>query len=156
MRFVKMHGAGNDYVYVDCFSQQVADPAGLARRISDRHFGVGAAGRLLILPCEQADVGMRIEGAAVPVRPAVAGACEALGLDVLNVANEGKFVVIAPADEAGAALAAMRAHPLGRDAAVIGEVLPAPGRGARVTLRTRIGGERVLEMPYGEDLPRIC
>lgn len=60
MRFVKMHGAGNDYVYVDCFSQQVADPAGLARRISDRHFGVGADGLILILPSEQADVGMRM------------------------------------------------------------------------------------------------
>jgi len=105
---------------------------------------------------EAAEVGMRIDEASVPVRPAVAGACEALGLDVLNVANEGKFVVVAPADEAAAALAAMRDHPLGRDAAVIGEVLPAPARGARVTLRTRIGGERVLEMPYGEDLPRIC
>jgi hydrogenase expression/formation protein HypE len=105
---------------------------------------------------EAAGVGMRIEEASVPVRPAVAGACEALGLDPLNVANEGKFVVIAPGDEAGAALAAMREHPLGRDAAVIGEVLPAPEKGPRVTLRTRIGGERVLEMPYGEDLPRIC
>jgi len=72
------------------------------------------------------------------------------------VANEGKFVVVTPADEAAAALAAMRDHPLGRDAAVIGEGLPAPARGPRVTLRTRIGGERVLEMPYGEDLPRIC
>ena len=98
---------------------------------------------------------IRIDEASVPVKPAVLGACEALGLDVLNVANEGKFVVVAPADEADAALAAMRGHPLGRDAAVIGEVLPA-GSGPRVTLRTTIGGERVLELPYGEDLPRIC
>ncbi|MBE3070286.1 MAG: hydrogenase expression/formation protein HypE [Planctomycetes bacterium] len=105
---------------------------------------------------EAAGLGMRIEEARVPVRPAVAGACDVLGLDVLGVANEGKFVVIVPADEAEAALAAMRGHPLGREAARIGEVLPAPARGPRVTLRTRIGGERVLEMPYGEDLPRIC
>jgi len=105
---------------------------------------------------EAAEVGMRIDEAAVPVRPAVAAACETLGLDVLNVANEGKFIVITAADEADAALAAMREHPLGRDAAVIGDVLPAPARGPRVTLLTRIGGERVLEMPYGEDLPRIC
>jgi hydrogenase expression/formation protein HypE len=105
---------------------------------------------------EAARVHMRIEETAVPVRPAVAGACDALGLDVLNVANEGKYVVIVPADEADAALAAMRGHPLGREAAVIGEVLEGDAPGPRVTLRTRIGGERVLELPYGEDLPRIC
>jgi len=105
---------------------------------------------------DAADVAMRIEEARVPVRPAVAGACEALGLDPLTVANEGKFVVVVAPEGAEAALAAMRSHPLGREAAAIGEVLPAPARGPRVTLRTRIGGERVLEMPYGEDLPRIC
>jgi len=108
---------------------------------------------------EASGLRMRIDEAAVPVRPAVAGACETLGLDPLTVANEGKFVVITSPDEAEAALAAMRGHPLGREAAVIGEVLEAPRAGASgppVTLRTRIGGERVLEMPYGEDLPRIC
>jgi len=105
---------------------------------------------------EAADVGMRIAEARVPVRPAVAGACETLGLDPLTVANEGKFVVVVAAAESESALAAMRSHPLGREAAEIGEVVPAPDRGPRVTLRTRIGGERVLEMPYGEDLPRIC
>jgi hydrogenase expression/formation protein HypE len=104
---------------------------------------------------EGGKVRLRIDERAVPVRPAVAGACDALGLDVLNVANEGKFVVVVAADEAEAALAAMRRHPLGQDAAIIGEVLPA-GPGPRVILRTLIGGERVLEMPYGEDLPRIC
>jgi len=105
---------------------------------------------------EGAGVRMRIREASVPVRPAVAGACDALGLDVLNVANEGKFVVVVPPGEAEAALAAMRGHPLGRGAAEIGEVLPQAPIGPRVTLLTRIGGERVLEMPYGEDLPRIC
>jgi hydrogenase expression/formation protein HypE len=104
---------------------------------------------------EAARLRMRIDEAAVPVRPAVQGACDALGLDVLSVANEGKFVVIAPPGETEAALEAMRSHPLGRDAVVIGEVLPG-GPGPRVTLRTTIGGERVLELPYGEDLPRIC
>jgi hydrogenase expression/formation protein HypE len=105
---------------------------------------------------EAANVRIRIDEASVPVRPAVAGACDVLGLDVLNVANEGKFVVVAPPQECAAALAAMRHHPLGREAAVIGEVLPPAEVGPRVTLRTPIGGERVLEMPYGEDLPRIC
>jgi len=104
----------------------------------------------------RAGVGMRIEESAIPVRPAVEGACEALGLDPLTVANEGKFVVVAPPDEAEAALRAMRNHPLGRDAALVGEVTQAPRRGPRVILRTAIGGERFLEMPYGEDLPRIC
>jgi hydrogenase expression/formation protein HypE len=108
---------------------------------------------------EAARVRIRIDEASVPVRAAVLGACETLGLDVLSVANEGKFVVIVPPDEADAALAAMRGHPLGREAALIGEVLAeAEGRktSLRVTLRTRIGGERVLELPYGEQLPRIC
>jgi len=104
----------------------------------------------------RAGVGMRIEESAIPVRPAVEGACEALGLDVLSVANEGKFVIVAPAGEAEAALRAMRNHPLGRAAALVGEVTQAPRRGPRVILRTAIGGERFLEMPYGEDLPRIC
>lgn len=105
---------------------------------------------------EGAGVRIRIDEASLPVRPAVAGACDALGLDVLNVANEGKFVVVVAPEETDAALKAMRAHPLGRDAAVVGEVLPPMSIGPRVTLRTTIGGERVLEMPYGEDLPRIC
>ena len=60
MRFTKMHGLGNDYVYVDCFAQEVPDPEGLARRISDRHFGVGGDGLILILPGEAADVRMRM------------------------------------------------------------------------------------------------
>jgi hydrogenase expression/formation protein HypE len=120
---------------------------------------------------EAGGVRIRIDEAAVPIRPSVAAACDVLGLDVLAVANEGKFVIVVPAAEVEAALAALRSHPLGREAAVIGEVLamqtslgpgeytgsPAPtSLGPRVTLRTRIGGERVLEMPYGEDLPRIC
>ncbi len=63
LRFVKMHGAGNDYVYVDCFDQQVADPAALARAVSDRHFGVGSDGLILVMPPErpkEADVRMRM------------------------------------------------------------------------------------------------
>ena len=115
--------------------------------------GLAAAANEL---AESAGVGMRIEESAIPVRPAVEGACEALGLDPLTVANEGKFVVVVPPDEAEAVLQAMRNHPLGHDAALVGEVTDAPARGPRVILRTRIGGERILEMPYGEDLPRIC
>ena len=60
MRFTKMHGIGNDYVYVDCFAEQVDNPAELAKTISDRHFGVGSDGLILIMPSDKADVRMRM------------------------------------------------------------------------------------------------
>ena len=100
------------------------------------------------------EVGIEIEEVAVPVRPAVAAACEMMGFDPLTVANEGKMVVFVPPEEAAAALKAMRAHPLGSDAARIGVVTADhPGM---VLARTGIGGRRVLDMPLGELLPRIC
>jgi hydrogenase expression/formation protein HypE len=99
-------------------------------------------------------VGVEIEEAAVPVRPAVAAACEMLGFDPLTVANEGKLVAFVPPEEAEAALAALRAHPLGQEAARIGTVTEEhPGL---VLARTGIGGRRVVDMPLGELLPRIC
>jgi hydrogenase expression/formation protein HypE len=101
-----------------------------------------------------AEVGVRIEEAAVPVLEEVRGACEILGLDPLYVANEGKLVALVAADFADAALAALRAHPLGGGAAIIGEVVAEhPGR---VFQRSRIGGQRIVEMLSGEQLPRIC
>src|SRR5437870_8760197 len=63
MHFTKMHGIGNDYVYVDGFSEKVADPADVARKVSDRHFGIGSDGLILILPSDKADVGMRMVNA---------------------------------------------------------------------------------------------
>lgn len=99
-------------------------------------------------------VGVRIHEPTVPVRPAVRGACEMLGLDPLGVANEGKLIAVVPADAADRVLAAMRSHPLGTSAAVIGEVMSEhPGL---VTLRSSVGGERVVTLPAGEQLPRIC
>ncbi len=99
-------------------------------------------------------VGIEIEERAVPVRPAVAAACEMLGFDPLTVANEGKLVAIVPPEEAEKALAAMQAHPLGREAVRIGVVTGEhPGM---VLARTPIGGRRVVDMPLGELLPRIC
>ena len=98
--------------------------------------------------------GIRLEEAALPVRPAVRGACDLLGMDPLNVANEGKAVVVCAKEDAGRALAALQSHPLGREAAVIGEVRTEPA--GRVLLRTRLGGERRVDVPAGEDLPRIC
>jgi hydrogenase expression/formation protein HypE len=100
------------------------------------------------------NVGIRIEESSVPVRPAVRGACEILGLDPLYVANEGKLAAVVPANGAPAALAAMRSHPLGRDAAVIGEIVA--DHPDAVTVRSPAGGERILTVPAGEQLPRIC
>jgi hydrogenase expression/formation protein HypE len=99
-------------------------------------------------------VGVELDEAAIPLRPEVQGACEMLGLDPLYVANEGKLIAVVPPEDAGRALAAMRAHPLGRNAAAIGTVLADhPGM---VLLRSRVGGERVVTLLAGEQLPRIC
>jgi hydrogenase expression/formation protein HypE len=101
-----------------------------------------------------ASCGIEIDEAAVPVSPPVAAACEILGLDPCLVANEGKLVAIVPGEDAGQARAALRGHPLGRAAAVIGRVVAAhPGM---VVARTPLGGTRVVPPPLGEQLPRIC
>jgi hydrogenase expression/formation protein HypE len=98
-------------------------------------------------------VGVRIEEASIPVRPEVRAACEMLGLDPLYVANEGKLIGVVPAEHARRLVDVMRAHPLGRDAAVIGEIVAEhPGM---VTLRSSVG-QRFVMMPAGEQLPRIC
>jgi len=99
-------------------------------------------------------VGLLIEEAALPVPDAVAGACEMLGLDPLYVANEGVLVAFVAPDAAPGAVAALRAHPLGRDAVILGYARAAhPGL---VELRTRIGGSRIVDQLPGEQLPRIC
>jgi hydrogenase expression/formation protein HypE len=103
---------------------------------------------------EQSRVSIEIEEQAVPVHPAVRGAAELLGLDPLYVANEGKLVAVAPAEAADDVLAAMRAHPLGGEAARIGSV--AAEHPGRVTLRTLLGTRRMLPTLAGEQLPRIC
>ena len=102
----------------------------------------------------RARAGIVLEEKALPVRDDVRGACEILGLDPVHVANEGKLVAFVPEADADAALCALRAHPLGRDAARIGAVT-AEHEG-RVVVRTTIGGRRVLERSWGELLPRIC
>jgi hydrogenase expression/formation protein HypE len=99
-------------------------------------------------------LGIDVDESKVPVRDAVRGACEILGLDPLLVANEGKMVVFVPEAEADAALAAMRAHPQGREAARIGRVTEEHRR--VVWLRTPVGGTRILDLPFAELLPRIC
>ncbi|MCV7222459.1 hydrogenase expression/formation protein HypE [Mycolicibacterium elephantis] len=90
----------------------------------------------------------------IPVAPQVLGACDMLGIDPLYVANEGKFVAVVPAEEAETAVAALRAHPRGADAAVVGEIVPEPP--GIVALRTSFGGSRIVDMLVGDPLPRIC
>ncbi|MCO5067804.1 MAG: hydrogenase expression/formation protein HypE [Kiritimatiellae bacterium] len=114
----------------------------------------GGATSALSEIAEAAQVGIRLNEASLPISEEVKGACEILGLDPLYVANEGKLLAFVPANDADAVLAAMRAHPLGRDAAIIGEVVAEHPR--FVTMKTRVGGTRVVEMLSGEQLPRIC
>jgi hydrogenase expression/formation protein HypE len=102
----------------------------------------------------KAYVGIFLNEAWIPISEEVKGACEILGLDPLYVANEGKLLAIVSADDADPVLSAMRAHPLGRNAAIIGTVT-AEHRGL-VLMKTRIGGTRIVDMLSGEQLPRIC
>jgi len=95
-----------------------------------------------------------LEETALPVRPAVAAACELLGIDPLYVANEGKFVAVVAPEEAEAALSALRAHPLGAEAVRIGEIHSEPP--GIVVLLTTLGGTRIVDMLVGDPLPRIC
>lgn len=96
--------------------------------------------------------GIELSESALPLKPAVRGVCELLGLDALNFANEGKLVIAVERQAADRALAALRAHPLGRDAALIGEVVERKG----VRLAGLYGVKRTLDLPHAEPLPRIC
>ena len=113
----------------------------------------GAAGVLAEL-ARGAGCGVEIEEEHLPVRDEVRGVCDLLGLDPLVLANEGKVIAVVPPEQAAAALAALRAHPYGTAAAVIGRITAAhPGK---VVLRTRYGGQRLIDMPVSDPLPRIC
>jgi hydrogenase expression/formation protein HypE len=98
--------------------------------------------------------GVALEEERLPVRPEVRGVCDLLGMDPLLLANEGKVIVVVPPDEGPVALAAMQAHPHGAGAAALGTITDAhPGQ---VVLRTRYGGQRLIDMPVSDPLPRIC
>jgi hydrogenase expression/formation protein HypE len=99
-------------------------------------------------------VGIEVREADIPVRPAVEAACELLGLDPLNLANEGRLIAIVPPEQADSALAAMHADPLGADAAAIGRVTRDPNH--FVQLVTTLGGRRMIDWMVGDPLPRIC
>ena len=103
---------------------------------------------------EAACVAVVLDESALPVRPAVNAACEILGIDPLYVANEGKLIAIVAAEAADEALAALRTHPLGMDAVLLGEVRAEPA--GLVLLDTALGGTRIVDMLVGDPLPRIC
>ncbi len=103
---------------------------------------------------EASGCAMRLNESALPIRDEVRGMCELLGLDPLYLANEGKLVAIAPPEQADALLEAMRAHPAGRHATIIGKVTERPE--GTVVLSTAFGGERIVDLLVGEQLPRIC
>lgn len=103
---------------------------------------------------EQSNVGMMIEEDKVPVAKAVLAACELLGLDPLYIANEGKLVAVIPAKDANAVLVAMKKSKYGKNAVIIGEVVAEHPR--RVVMKTTLGASRIIDVPVGELLPRIC
>lgn len=101
-----------------------------------------------------AGLSIRLDERAIPLRPAVVAACEVLGIDPLYVANEGKLIAVVAPEAADAALTALRAHPLGADAALVGTVEDDPD--ALVLLDTALGGARIVDVMVGDPLPRIC
>jgi hydrogenase expression/formation protein HypE len=114
----------------------------------------GGVTSTLVEIAEAAGVGVSLVEDRIPINEDVKGACEILGLDPLYVANEGKLIAVVPAEAADRVLKAMRGHPLGADAAIIGEIVDDHPR--MVIMKTRVGGERVVDMLPGEQLPRIC
>jgi hydrogenase expression/formation protein HypE len=103
---------------------------------------------------QQSGVGMSIRETDIPVKPAVSAACELLGLDPLYVANEGKLICICKKQDANLVLQTMQSHPLGKDAAIIGEVIE--DEHGFVQMQTTFGGSRIVDWLAGEQLPRIC
>ena len=100
------------------------------------------------------NVGIRLDEQSLPIREEVQGICEILGLDPLYLANEGKLVLVVKKEDAQAVLSAMKSHPAGKDACIIGDVIPSPA--GVVLLKTIFGSERIVDMLVGEQLPRIC
>jgi hydrogenase expression/formation protein HypE len=147
-------------------SQLESDCAGLAE-LTCRLFANAAGIRFMRDPTrgglaatlneivEGSRLSVEIDEREIPVRPEVQAAADMLGFDVLNTANEGKFVAVVSPEAAGECLRACRDHPLGRQAAIIGEVVETRDT-PLVELRTKIGGRRIVQMPYGRELPRIC
>lgn len=105
--------------------------------------------------CRGAGLSIEIHEAGIPVNPTVQAAADMLGFDVLDIANEGKLVAVVSPDSAERCLAICKKHPLGKKASIIGEVLESRDEPV-VEMVTKIGGRRIVQMPYGHQLPRIC
>ena len=117
----------------------------------------GGVANCLVELAESAGVAVELDESAAPISPTARHAAEMLGLDPLTIANEGKFIAVVAADQADGVVEFCRAHELGRHAAVIGTVCPEPdGQTGMVELLTQAGGRRIVQRPYGEELPRIC
>jgi hydrogenase expression/formation protein HypE len=114
----------------------------------------GGVGTVCNELAKASDLTVVLEEAALPVRATVAAACELLGIDPLYVANEGKMIAIVAPETADDALRALRSHPLGADAAIIGDIRAEPP--GIVVLVTPLGGTRIVDMLVGDPLPRIC
>jgi hydrogenase expression/formation protein HypE len=143
-------------------SSDTAPLNGLVAGLLDRVPGVramrdatrGGVATILNEIAKSADVGVLVSEDDIPVRPEVRGAAELLGIDPMYVACEGRLVAVVDGDQAGQALAALRAHPLGEQAAVIGHVTAEPP--GIVQLKTAFGGTRIVDLLVGDPLPRIC
>jgi hydrogenase expression/formation protein HypE len=114
----------------------------------------GGLGVALNEICDRSAVGMLLDEAALPLCPQVAAACELLGVDPLYLASEGKLIAICDREVAGSLVAAMRRHPLGMRAAIVGEVVADADHAVRMT--TRLGGRRIVDWLFADELPRIC
>ena len=114
----------------------------------------GGVASALVEIAEASGLSLAIDERAVPVLPEISAACELLGFDPLHVANEGRFLAFVAAADAERAVEVLRAHEVSKGAVRIGSV--GPGRDGRVTMRTVIGGNRIVDMLSGEQLPRIC
>jgi hydrogenase expression/formation protein HypE len=114
----------------------------------------GGVGTALNEIAQKSDIGIRIYEESMPIKDEVAGICELLGFDPLYLANEGKLLAFVAAEHAEAVLKAIREDPFGQEACVIGEVVT--DHVCTVSLKTRIGGERIVDMLTGEQFPRIC
>ncbi len=141
----------------DCAALNGLIQAVLATRARVHFMRDATRGGLATVLCElagMAGVGIQIYEDQIPVSPAVRGACDILGLDPLYIANEGKVLMVIPAEDADLVMDLLRAHPQGGASAIIGAVVPHhPGR---VLLQTEIGGQRIIDMLTGAQLPRVC
>ena len=144
---------GSDTASVWPLARTLIESAGPALRVM-RDPTRGGVATVLNELASDADLGVVLDENAVPVHPAVTGACEILGIDPMYVANEGKLLAVVAADAANDALAALRATPGGENAELIGRVAPQPE--GMVLVETAFGGTRIMDMLIGDPLPRIC